>query len=114
MAQPKTRQDSLTPAPPSLHVATGRSLIPPPTQAPPGEAAAAYAQVEAELLGLPDDAVGTRHVAADVAAGKARKMADEIFDVHDTERNLGPIPSARPALRDALRFLCEAGRETRA
>ncbi len=79
MTQPKTRKDSLAPAPPSLHAATGRSLIPPPTQAPPGEAAAAYAEIEAELLALPDDAIETRRVDADVAAGKARKMADEIL-----------------------------------
>jgi nucleoside-diphosphate-sugar epimerase len=31
-----------------------------------------------------------------------------VFDVRDTEQNLGLIPSARPALRDALRFFCEA------
>jgi hypothetical protein len=79
MTQPKTRKDSLAPAPPSLHAATGRSLIPPPAQAPPGEAAAAYTEVEAELLALTDDAIETRRVDADTAAGKARKMADEVL-----------------------------------
>ncbi len=35
-----------------------------------------------------------------------------VFDVRDTVQNLGPIPSARPALREALRFFGEKRRDT--
>ena len=74
------------------------------------------------FVAVDPEVIPWRDVAAQVVeqVGTGGLVVDEgdattpaVFDVRDTERNLGPIPSARPALRDALRFLCEAGRETR-
>jgi hypothetical protein len=105
MTQPKTRSDSLTPVPSASFAATGRSLIPPPAQAPPDEAAAAYAQVEAELVALTDDAVETRRVDAVAAAGKARKMADEILaDAALVERFRKVAASGEFAMRSLERL----------
>jgi UDP-glucose 4-epimerase len=55
-----------------------------------------------EVAGLVVAEVGAGRVAVD--EGSATPPA--VFDVSHTERHLGVIPSAREALREALRFLC--------
>lgn len=68
------------------------------------------------FLAVAPDVIAWAEVAAMVVAhvGSGRVAVDDgdtapaVFDVGHTERRLGAIPSARPALREALRFLCGA------